>query len=57
MKGVVLVNCGELGLSWERTSLSMYLEACAARDPEAPKADPVSDEGLRRFMAAHQSVQ
>lgn len=57
MKGVVLVNCGELGLDWERCSLSMYVEACMARDPDAQKPQAADDPGLRKFMKAHGAIE
>lgn len=55
MKGVVLVNCGEVGLDWERTSISMYLEAMSARDPEQPADKEVETGTLSRFLSAHSS--
>ncbi len=49
----MLLSCGTLGLDWERTSLSMYYEACEAHsianDPKSPKAEPVADE-FKSFM-------
>ncbi|QOV95268.1 hypothetical protein [Novosphingobium sp. ES2-1] len=55
VKGVVLVNCGEVGLDWERTSISMYLEAMSARDPEQPADKEVETGTLSRFLSAHSS--
>ena len=49
-KGQVLANCGQLGLDWERVSLSGYLEALEAHneatDPKGSSAEtkgPPSD--------------
>lgn len=52
MKGVVIANCGAMGLNWERLSLSGYIEAMNARaaDGETEKADV---SGLKKFMSAH----
>lgn len=52
MKGLIIANCGAMGLNWERLSLSGYIEAMNARnsDGETEKAD-TSD--LKRFMEAH----
>jgi hypothetical protein len=49
----VIVNCGALGLDWERASLSAYLEAMEAHGAAAEQAagDDLSD--LQRFMEAH----
>jgi len=51
---VTLANCGELGLDWERASLSMYLEAASSRDPDAKldPDDPTDIERLRKFHRA-----
>lgn len=49
----MLISCGTLGLDWERTSFSMYLEACEAHnislDPNASKVEP-ADPDFRDFM-------
>jgi hypothetical protein len=52
VKGIVLTNCGTLGIDPERVSLSGYIEALNAGDK--PDAGPVEvSSGLKRFMAAH----
>jgi hypothetical protein len=53
VKGVIIANCGGLGLNWERLSLSGYLETLNAKtDPgDQPSAEPTPR--LKRFMAAH----
>lgn len=48
----MIVNCHQLGLDWERASLSDYLEAIDASAPADGKA-PIDTEGLQRFVAAH----
>jgi len=41
----VLANCGQLGLEWERVSLSGYSEAMEAQGEEPGKNhEPASDE-------------
>lgn len=54
-KGTVIVNCGHMGLDWERASLSAYIEAVLASrsDGAEEKPDPTKDEGLARFFKAH----
>ncbi len=52
MKGVVIANCGAMGLDWERLSMSGYLEAMAARDPDRSEGAEPSKRFLR-FAAAH----
>lgn len=52
MKGMVLRNCGTMGLDWNAVSLSGYLEALSAETDDAGGPSEVS-EGLRRFMSAH----
>lgn len=54
MKGLVIANCGALGLDWERLSMSGYLEAMAARSGGQDSGAPEISPALRRFMAAHQ---
>lgn len=54
MKGVVIANCGTMGLNWERMSLSGYVEALDARAQSESDASGGKDiGGLQRFMAAH----
>lgn len=52
MKGIVIANCGAMGLDWERLSMSGYLEAMAARDPERTD-NPEPSKRFLRFAAAH----
>lgn len=54
MKGLVIANCGALGLDWERLSMSGYLEAMAARSGDQETGAPDISPALKRFMAAHQ---
>ncbi len=54
MKGMVISNCGAMGLNWERLSMSGYLEAMAARSGDQDTGAPEISPALRRFMAAHQ---
>lgn len=54
MKGVVLRNCGALGLDWERLSLSGYVEAMNAGERDDGEVTITADVSrLKRFMAAH----
>lgn len=54
MKGVVLANCGTMGLDPERLSLSGYLEALDARDPDSSnKPTPEPTNQIKRLLAAH----
>lgn len=48
----MLKSCGTLGLDWERTSFSMYLEACEAHNIALdPKQDHApADPEFRDFM-------
>jgi len=54
VKGLVIANCGAMGLDWERLSISGYLEAMAARSGDQDAGAPEISPALRRFMAAHQ---
>lgn len=55
MKGVVIRNCATLGLDWERTSLSAYIEAINAG--EAASEPQVSDPArLKRILAARKAA-
>lgn len=57
MKGVVIGNCGTLGLDWERLSLSGYLEALTARsDKDGAAPDAEATPRMKRFMAAHKGA-
>jgi hypothetical protein len=49
---MVLANCGQLGLDWERLSLSSYLEVMHAQQSDE-KGIPEASDGLKRFMQAH----
>ena len=53
MKGVVISNCGAMGLDWERLSMSGYPIAMAARSGDQDTGAPEISPALRRFMAAH----
>lgn len=57
MKGVVLVNCGQLGIDWERCSLSMYVEAVNAQSADGAKPEAADEPDLRRFMKAHGALE
>jgi hypothetical protein len=56
VKGLVIANCGAMGLDWERLSMSGYLEAIAARGGEYEGAgepgEPHDRERLLRFHRA-----
>lgn len=52
MKGVVLASCGQLGLDWERISLSGYVEALNAGEGSDGGGGEAST-GLKRFLKAH----
>jgi hypothetical protein len=52
VKGVVIANCGNMGLNWERLSLSGYVEAMNAQSDET-QGKPQLSEGFKRFTAAH----
>ena len=54
MKGLVIANCGAMGLDWERLSMSGYLEAMAARSGDQDIGAREISPALQRFMAAHQ---
>jgi len=48
----VLASCGALGMDWERTSLSMFMEAVEAHNAPTdgkPSASDMSDD-FRSFM-------
>ena len=48
-KGLVLSNCGQLGLDWNDVSLSSYLEATQARqDAMEPQKDAEASDWLRQ---------
>jgi len=52
VKGMVIANCGAMGLDWERLSMSGYLEACGARDPDrSTETEPTPR--FKRFATAH----
>lgn len=51
MKGVVLVNCGQLGLDWSAISLSGYLEAMNAHSDDGAPTEV--SPGLKSFLKAH----
>lgn len=54
MKGVVLVNCGKMGLDWNSLSLSGYLEALTANNAaHDDKKAPEIGERMTRFLSAH----
>lgn len=44
------MNCGAMGLDWERLSLSGYLEAMVAQSGEGPKAEPTVTDAARLRM-------
>lgn len=54
MKGVIIANCGAMGLDWSALSMSGYLEAMAARSGGQKTGSPDISPSLKRFMAAHQ---
>ena len=58
MKGVVISNCGTLGIDWDRLSLSGYLEAMAAYSGmgEPGKPDVTVTPALRRFAEHHRAT-
>lgn len=48
----MIANCGQLGLDWERVSLSGYLEALEAyNEAMAPEKRAPSAEGAERLAA------
>lgn len=51
----MILNCKELGLDWERASLSDFLEAMAfhneQRSDEGPRRAPPSQEDRERLEA------
>ena len=57
MKGVVLVNCGRLGLDPASLSLSGYLEALWAGNSDGDTATADTDTTrLSRFLNAHRGM-
>lgn len=52
MKGLVISNCGAMGLDWAGLSMSGYLEAMNARGGEGKPEAKASPE-LKRFLTAH----
>lgn len=52
------MNCGALGLDWERLSLSSYLEAMTAQSSDGKDEKPEVAESPRmmRFLAAHKDA-
>ncbi|MEN6450341.1 MAG: hypothetical protein ABFC96_07615 [Thermoguttaceae bacterium] len=53
----MISNCGNMGLDWERLSLSGYLEALEAHNDahstdKKPQASPGGHERLKRAMDA-----
>ena len=60
MKGLVISNCGAMGLDWAALSMSGYLEAMAARSGDlSADAEPgyVHDRAwLLRFHNARRGV-
>jgi hypothetical protein len=54
---MIIANCGALGLDWNVTSMSGYLEALEAHNeanapPTGSKATPEQLDRLRRMMKA-----
>lgn len=49
------MNCGALGLDWERLSLSGYLESMTAQsiDGKDEKPEIEATPRMMRFMSAH----
>lgn len=54
MKGLVIANCGAMGLDWERLSMSGYLEAMAARSGDlGADAEPGEVHDRERLLRFH----
>lgn len=54
---MILANCGELGLDWERITLGEYFEALEAHNEAAPGEKPEPDlDRLRKFKEARGST-
>ena len=50
------MNCGTMGLDWERLSLSGYLEAIVSHTADGPdKQEAEMTPRMRRFMDAHRT--
>lgn len=58
MKGLVIANCGAMGLDWERLSMSGYLEAVDARSRAdgGARGVPADMSDIKRFMIARGEI-